>query len=121
MKLIVAILAALITFSAISMETQAPLPGGHIYNPPGYGACAVNESLCTEVAKYDGYVVLRETSATCPAGYYYLVNNNEMVIDELDTVECDPSVEFKFQQPAGDPQTYAVMYVNGQPSKMFPL
>lgn len=107
-----------VIFSSIAFaETSVPAN----YQPPGYGYCQAHESECSEVAQFEQYIVLHEPNSKCPAGYYYLINNEDRTLVGLETETCSDSVSFKFQQPTAAGPVMAVMYVSGMPRKMFPL
>lgn len=116
MRFITVLFALFIASTAIA-ETAVPVN----YQPPGYGYCQAHEAECNEVAQFEQYIVLHEPNRECPAGYYYLINNDDQTLVGLETETCSDSVSFKFQRPMDNGPVMAVMYVSGMPRKMFPL
>ena len=103
----------------VSMAKAVPTDSSYIL--PNFSVCSQHEELCTDVARYEHYVIVRQPSEKCAAGYFYLVDNNLMEITGLDAETCSPNVEWKFQFVGESPEAVAVLYVDGKPYRMYNL
>lgn len=118
MKYLSLLIVLTLTF-VVTMAKAVPTDASYIL--PNFSACSQHEELCTDVARYEHYVIVRQPIANCPAGHYYLVDNNELLITGLDAETCSTNVEWKFQMVGEDPTPMAVLYLDGQPYRMYNL
>lgn len=71
------------------------------YNPPTFAVCTTADTNCYEVATKDEFTLIhRPGDASCPAGYYFLLNRKEGVIDNINTATCEPSLKLSFSSKA---------------------
>lgn len=71
------------------------------YNPPTFDVCTSATSDCREVATKDEFILVQKPGdAACPAGYYFLLNSKEGVVDDVNTATCDPSLKLGFAKDA---------------------
>ena len=114
-------LSLLIVLSLTFVVTMAKaLPTDASYILPN-SACAQHADKCTDVARFEHYVIVRQPVDNCPAGKFYLVNNDQLEIVGLDAETCSPNVEWKFQSMGDDPTPLAVLYLDGKPYRMYNL
>ena len=118
MKKISLLFVLAMTF-VVSIANAVPTDTSYIL--PSFTACSQHEELCQDVARYEHYVIVRQPLANCPAGAFYLVNNDKLEIVGLDAETCSPNVEWKFQNGGDDTTTMAVLYVEGKPFRMYGL
>jgi hypothetical protein len=118
MKHLSLLIVLTLTF-VVTMAKAVPTDASYIL--PNFSACSQHEELCTDVARYEHYVIVRQPMANCPAGHFYLVDNNQLEITGLDAETCSPNVEWKFQAVGEDPTPMAVLYLDGKPYRMYNL
>lgn len=69
------------------------------YNPPTFAVCTTATTDCYEVGSKEEFVLIHKPGdKACPAGYYFLINRKEGVVDNVNTATCDPSLKLSFAQ-----------------------
>lgn len=69
------------------------------YNPPTFSVCTTEDTSCYEVATKDEFTLIHSPGdQSCPAGYYYMLNRKEGVVDDVNTATCDKSLKLSFAQ-----------------------
>ncbi|ANZ49276.1 hypothetical protein HUXLEY_194 [Erwinia phage vB_EamM_Huxley] len=67
------------------------------YNPPDFGVCENGTVACKEVGKKDEFILVHADGGTqCPAGYYFILNSKEGIIEPVIAPTCDPSLKIGF-------------------------
>lgn len=97
------------------------LPGGYRWEPHDFEKCSVEPNGCKEVAVWGRYVVVKEPSTTCPAGYFFLLDTVDRVVSFMETVSCDPETSVEFKMLRDKSETVAVVFIKDRPHVMIPL
>lgn len=104
-----------------TIENVLPLP--YKFQPKGFQQCDSNpmaKNACHETEKMDQFTILHQPGGeTCPAGYYYLLDDKEKVASDLPTEECDPSVVLNFVKNPTNNEVFIVMSLHGEPVSKF--
>lgn len=67
------------------------------YNHPTFSVCTTATTDCYEVASKEEFVLIHKPGdKACPAGYYFLLNRKEGVIDNVNTATCEASLSLSF-------------------------
>lgn len=67
------------------------------YNPPTFSVCTTATTDCYEVASKEEFTLIHKPGDNaCPAGYYFLLNRKEGVVDNINTATCDSSLKLSF-------------------------
>lgn len=67
------------------------------YNPPTFAVCTTADTDCYEVESKEEFTLIHKPGdAACPAGYYFLLNRKEGVVDNINTATCDKSLKLSF-------------------------
>jgi len=95
------------------------------YQPIGFDKCNSNPLVtdsCRETEKMEQFTILHQPGGeTCPAGYYYLLDDKEKAASNLPTEECDPSVVLNFVKNPTNNQVFIVMSLHGAPVSRFTI
>ncbi|QVW55289.1 hypothetical protein pEaSNUABM29_00249 [Erwinia phage pEa_SNUABM_29] len=84
------------TASAVASTnvTDLLLDKPYQYNPPSFEVCAGDSNACEEVQRHDEYILIHaKGGATCPAGYYFVLDSKAQEILPVNTVTCDPTLK----------------------------
>ncbi|AFQ96652.1 hypothetical protein G173_gp107 [Erwinia phage phiEaH2] len=64
------------------------------YNPPPFEVCTTKADVCSELGQHDHFILVKaDGGATCPAGYYFVLDSAAKEIIPVDTVTCDPTLK----------------------------
>ncbi|QVW28709.1 hypothetical protein pEaSNUABM8_00212 [Erwinia phage pEa_SNUABM_8] len=67
------------------------------YSPPTFAVCTTNDTDCYEAASMEEFTLIHKPGDTsCPAGYYFMLNRKEGVVDNVNTATCDASLKLSF-------------------------
>ncbi|ANZ48488.1 hypothetical protein BIZ78_gp087 [Erwinia phage vB_EamM_Caitlin] len=67
------------------------------YNPPTFAVCTTATTDCYEVESKEEFTLIHKPGDNaCPAGYYFLLNRKEGVVDNINTATCDGSLKLSF-------------------------
>lgn len=96
------------------------------YQPKGFQTCGDGNPLlvggCQPLAVQGQYTILHQQGGeSCPAGYYYLLDDKQQVATTLDTQECDPSLVLDFVKNPVTREVLIVMTVRGEPVNRFTI
>lgn len=72
-------------FSAASTEAKA------FEGMPSFAECA-HSMECEELGETEGYILVRGVKASCPSGYYYVLNRKEQYVEPI-LVPCEPGLK----------------------------
>lgn len=69
------------------------------YNPPTFDVCTGQTTDCHEVATKDEFILVQKPGGhECPAGYYFILNSKEGLVEDVNTATCDPSLKLGFAE-----------------------
>lgn len=69
------------------------------YQPPTFVVCTTVINDCYEADTMDEFSLIHlPGNETCPAGYYFILNRKEGVVDGVNTITCDPSLKLSFRE-----------------------
>lgn len=64
------------------------------YSPPSFEVCTTQANACSELGQHDHFILVKaDGGATCPAGYYFVLDSAAKEIIPVDTVTCDPTLK----------------------------
>ncbi|ANZ48217.1 hypothetical protein ASESINO_204 [Erwinia phage vB_EamM_Asesino] len=64
------------------------------YNPPSFEVCTTQADVCSELGQHDHFILVKaDGGASCPAGYYFVLDSAAKEIIPVDTVTCDPTLK----------------------------
>ncbi|QVW55757.1 hypothetical protein pEaSNUABM9_00176 [Erwinia phage pEa_SNUABM_9] len=67
------------------------------YSPPTFAVCTTATTDCYEAATMEEFTLIHKPGDDkCPAGYYFMLNRKEGVVDDVNTATCDPSLKLSF-------------------------
>lgn len=71
------------------------------YNPPTFAVCTTADTDCYEAGTKDEFTLIHKPGdKACPAGYYFMLNRKEGVVDDVNTATCDPTLKLSFSPTA---------------------
>lgn len=66
----------------------------YTYNPPSFEVCTTQADTCSELGQHDHFILVKvDGGATCPAGYYFVLDSAAKEIIPVDTATCDPTLK----------------------------
>lgn len=99
---LVAVLLLLLVSSAYASTSVADLQidtQPYRYNPPSFDVCTSQTDVCSEQGQHEKYRLIKaDGGSTCPAGYYFVLDDEAREIIPVDTVTCDPTLKVELGQ-----------------------
>ncbi|ANZ49554.1 hypothetical protein WELLINGTON_201 [Erwinia phage Wellington] len=129
-RAILIVIGFIVAAANISVVRAAPSFDGVLikpykYQPAGFDKCSSNPLVansCRETEKMEQFTILHQPGGeTCPAGYFYLLDDKQQAASALPTEECDPSVVLNFVKNPTNNQVFIVMSLHGEPVSKFTI
>jgi hypothetical protein len=123
MLIVAAYNASVVRAEQTTIENVLPKP--YKFQPKGFQTCDSNPLAadgCRVIEKMEQFTILHQPGdETCPAGYYYLLDDKQQTASDLTTEECDPSVVLNFVKNPVSNEVLIVMSLHGEPVTRFTI